>query len=150
MSNGVLSSYHHAGGRQMVVDQDNDLLSVAEAARLLRVSPATIKRWLKDGRLPAYHLGPRYIRIRRSELTRVLTPLQREGVTPVKEDSVKEGAAIQTSVRPVTDVEVAHIGEAIRRSQEVIDMIRRRRKGQPLAPSWPILREAREGNTEAV
>ena len=150
MSNGAVSSYHEPMDRQVTVDESGDLLSVAEAAKLLRVSVATFKRWLKDGRLPAYHLGPRYVRIRRSDLTRVLTPLQREGVIPVKEGPVREGAAIQTSVRPVTDVEVAQMGEAIRRSQEVIDMIRRRRKGQPLAPSWPILREAREGNTEAV
>jgi excisionase family DNA binding protein len=49
--------------------QDSDLLSVREAAALLKFSTATIKRYLKSGRLPGYQVGPRAIRIRKQDLT---------------------------------------------------------------------------------
>ena len=128
----------------MAVDQD-DFVTISEAAKALRVSVPTIKRWLKDGRIPAYHLGPRYIRIRRTDLTRVLTPM-REEVSPTPERPVRELAPIPTTliVRPLTPAQIAQLDKAIQGTQEVIDMIRMRRNGEPLSPSWPILREIRE------
>ena len=39
-------------------DLADELLTIAEAAKLLKVSPATLHRWLKDRRLRAYHVGP--------------------------------------------------------------------------------------------
>lgn len=128
----------------MAVDQD-ELVTVSEAARALRVSVPTIKRWLKDGRIPAYHVGPRSIRIRRADLTRVLTPM-REEVSPMPERPVRELAPILTTltVKPLTAAQIAQLDKAIQGTQEVIDMIRRRKNGEPLAPSWPILREIRE------
>jgi len=53
---------------------DSDLLTIPEAAAVLKVSPVTISRWLKQGRLPAYRMGPRAVRIRRDDLTDVLKP----------------------------------------------------------------------------
>lgn len=53
---------------------DSDLLTIPEAAAALKVSPVTISRWLKQGRLPAYRMGPRAVRIRREDLTDVLKP----------------------------------------------------------------------------
>ena len=53
---------------------DGDLLTIPEAAAALKVSPVTIARWLKQGRLPAYRMGPRAVRIRRDDLTEVLKP----------------------------------------------------------------------------
>jgi len=53
---------------------DSDLLTIPEAAAALKVSPVTISRWLKQGRLPAYRMGPRAVRIRRDDLTDVLKP----------------------------------------------------------------------------
>ena len=32
--------------------QDEEYIKTAEVARLLRVSPKTVSRWAKDGRLP--------------------------------------------------------------------------------------------------
>src|SRR2546423_679831 len=48
--------------------QEDELLTVAEAARLLRVTPHTIYRWISAGRLPAVRYSTRTIRIRPSEL----------------------------------------------------------------------------------
>jgi len=134
----------YPGGRATVMDQD-EFVTVSEAAKALRVSVPTIKRWLKDGRIPAYRLGPRYIRIRRADLTGVLTPM-REEVSPMPEGPVRELAPIPTTltVKPLTAAQIVQLDKAIRGTQKVIEMIRTRRNGEPLAPSWPILRESRE------
>src|SRR5688572_23938279 len=52
-----------------------DWCSVAEAAKLLDVHRTTVWRWLRSGRLPGYHAGARTVRIRRTDLDRVLTAL---------------------------------------------------------------------------
>jgi excisionase family DNA binding protein len=39
------------------------ILTIREAAQLLRVSQRTIRRWIADGRLPASRLSSRLIRI---------------------------------------------------------------------------------------
>lgn len=48
-----------------------DLLSTAEAARYVRVTPRTIRRWLEQGKLHALHAG-RELRIDRAELDRLM------------------------------------------------------------------------------
>ncbi len=50
-------------------DLDNlpPLLTVKEVASILRVSPITIKRWTKRGRLPAIRINPRGDRRYRKE-----------------------------------------------------------------------------------
>lgn len=46
----------------------SELLTIAEAAELVKVDPSTIRRWIKSGRLHALRPGPRTVRVRRSEL----------------------------------------------------------------------------------
>jgi excisionase family DNA binding protein len=48
-------------------DRADELLSIAEAARLLRVSPRSVQRWLRAGLLPGIPAG-RTHRIRRAAL----------------------------------------------------------------------------------
>ena len=43
-----------------------------EAARLLRVNPATVRRWVADGRLRGTRTGPRLIRIPRAAVREML------------------------------------------------------------------------------
>lgn len=52
----------------------DDFLTVPETAELLKVSSVTVSRWLKQGRLPAYRVGPRAVRIRRIDVQELLTP----------------------------------------------------------------------------
>lgn len=50
-------------------DPDNDeWISVEQAAKALAVSEPTIRRWINDDRLTASRIGPRLWRIRRSAL----------------------------------------------------------------------------------
>jgi len=45
--------------KKLKLDQLPDLLTVREVAELLRVSPLTIKRWGKRGKLPAIRINSR-------------------------------------------------------------------------------------------
>src|SRR3989304_2296808 len=58
----------------MVMRPEDGLLTIADAARLLKVSVVTVKRWLKQGRLHAYRVGPRSIRIKREDLNALVRP----------------------------------------------------------------------------
>ncbi len=59
-----------------------ELCTIAEAARALRVSVSTVWRWINAGRLPAYRVGNRRIRLRKEDLRIVVAPLSsdRSGV----------------------------------------------------------------------
>lgn len=46
------------------------MLTVAEAAKLLKVSRHTIYRWISEGRLPAQRYSRRTLRVRRRDLER--------------------------------------------------------------------------------
>lgn len=69
----------------MAIDHAEELLTTKEAAQLLKVSPVTIKRYLRQGRLPAYHVGPRAIRIRKADLTQVMQARVAEEVSMKRE-----------------------------------------------------------------
>jgi excisionase family DNA binding protein len=53
---------------------DADFATVPEAATILGVSPSTVWRWIASGDLPAYRIGPRFVRVRRSELSAMIRP----------------------------------------------------------------------------
>jgi len=46
-------------GKNLNLDSLPDLLTVREVAEILRVSPLTIKRWGKRGKLPAIRINSR-------------------------------------------------------------------------------------------
>lgn len=48
-----------------------EYLSVAEASRIADVDPKTLRRWMKEGKLPRHHAGREH-RVRRDELVRYL------------------------------------------------------------------------------
>jgi excisionase family DNA binding protein len=120
---------------------DWDLLTLAEAATLLQVSIVTLRRWIKQGRLPAYHLGPRKVRIKRSDLAQAFTPTSQEEVSAMPES---------LTIRPLTDAEVREGLEALKESEALIQHLRERRNGQPLAPSWPLIRKEREARSQRL
>src|SRR5579884_1565124 len=52
---------------------DQTFLSIHEAAGLLRVSPWTVRGWLKSGKLPGLKAGTRVL-VKKDELLRFLRP----------------------------------------------------------------------------
>src|SRR5712664_3970345 len=86
-------------------DLADELLTIAEAAKLLKVSPAPLHRWLKDRRLRAYHVGPRTVRLHRSDLAKLLVP------TAAAEDTEHSQAlTVSTDLRvPPLKIGRAHV-----------------------------------------
>lgn len=58
------------------VNSDRQLLKVSEVARLFRVDPTTVRRWIKEGALDAYELpgrGPnKKYRVDKEDVEKVL------------------------------------------------------------------------------
>jgi len=44
---------------------DGEMLTVEEAAEILRVKPSTVRHWVREERMPAIRLGPRATRFTR-------------------------------------------------------------------------------------
>lgn len=64
-----------------------ELFSVQEAAEFLGLSVSTIRRYIRDGRLPAYRVaGERLLRVRRDDLKALLSPVFGEVFSKIKED----------------------------------------------------------------
>ena len=53
-------------------------------------------------------------------------------------------------VRPLSDAEVRQGLEALKESEAFLQRLRERRKGQPLAPSWPLIRQEREARSKRL
>lgn len=58
--------------------------TVSEAAELLDVSPVTVWRWIAAGKLTAYRVGPRNIRLRKEDLDTMITPARVKDVRTEK------------------------------------------------------------------
>ncbi len=52
----------------MVAETEDQVFTLREAATFLRVSPATLKRYVAEGRVAYRRLGPRYLRFLKSDL----------------------------------------------------------------------------------
>ena len=64
-----------AGSHPPVVDASDELLTQQQVAQLLKVTVPTVRSKIESGELPAYRLGLRVVRIRRSDLDQILTPM---------------------------------------------------------------------------
>jgi excisionase family DNA binding protein len=63
----------------MTTDLKNELLTVAETCRYLKVSPRTLYRYIRDRRLPGFKLGKEW-RFTRTDLEQWLR--ERPGLIP--------------------------------------------------------------------
>ena len=55
--------------------QRPELIGLQEAAACCNVDPRTIRRWIAAGRINAYRVGPRLIKVDVAELDKVLRPV---------------------------------------------------------------------------
>jgi excisionase family DNA binding protein len=125
---------------------DVDLLTVPEAAAVLKVSPVTVSRWLRQGRLPAYRLGPRAVRIRRADLQAVFAPARPPAEAtaagapsppdPVAPDGPTNDALVALADQAVASWDAAAVAirlEALAAAAGLREQILARRKGSILA-----------------
>lgn len=122
---------------------NSELLTIAEAAELVKVDPSTIRRWIKSGRLHALRPGPRTVRLRRSEIEGEQRPRRAwrylvgdDGPDPIP-------------VPPLTEAER-------RRGLEALERLRRLQEQQVEkygvfeSPSWELLHELREERARQI
>lgn len=124
----------------MAMDTDAELLTVAQAAQALKISTVTVHRWLKQGRLSAFHVGPRAVRIRRDDLAQVVRPMRREEA-PEMNDRL---TTVLSDIRPLTDADRKRALAALADARALGEVILARTGGIVLAESWPIINEARD------
>ena len=126
----------------MVATTESEWLTTAEAAKTLKVSPLTVSRWIKQGRLPASRVGPRAVRIRREDLTRVMTPI----VEPV--GTMAEATSTGMSAdSPISEELKARRLAALEGMRINSDAILARRGGVPFESSADLIREGRDEGT---
>ena len=65
-----------------MVELKDELLTVAEAAAVVKVTPHTIYRWIAVGRLPARRYSRRTVRVRREDLENVGLPISTGDLPP--------------------------------------------------------------------
>jgi excisionase family DNA binding protein len=119
--------------------------TVSQAAQALQVHRTTVTRWIKDGRLPAYRVGPKAVRIKESDLQRVITSANDPGkeATGMQErESVDHTAVRDLPVKPLTEEEKERALATIARINEFRERLRREVGTFP--PSEDIIREERE------
>lgn len=113
------------------------LIPVPQAARLLAVHISTIRRWIRQGKLPAYRVGDKGVRVRYDDLMQLLTPLEIQ-----QEDSVR---ADHRPPRPdrLTDEEQHRAHAAVASARTLQDEFRAR-YGTMSPESWEILNASRD------
>ena len=63
-------------GSKIIKTDGKEYYTISEAAKVLDVSPSTVWRWIKTGKLPAYRVGERSIRIKREAFKTVISPVR--------------------------------------------------------------------------
>jgi excisionase family DNA binding protein len=121
---------------------DEEYITVAEAAGLLRVSPSTIWRWIDQGVLPAYRIGQRRIRLKRVDLARVFTPARQgsQRVERVVEEKLPD-------LGPLTKEEQERMLAAVEAAKRIQAEQLKRRSGKRFSSSADIINELRDQRT---
>jgi excisionase family DNA binding protein len=105
-------------------EEAGEYYTASEAARALRVSRTTIWRWIGEGRLAAYHVGGRTLRIRREDVQKALRPViyDPEGIRKdelwVGYDPVAARDALRQTAGLLSDVNTAALKKDIRQSRD--------------------------------
>lgn len=136
--------YDPTGTREADVIEagERDYVRVAEAAKRLRVSQPTIWRWIKAGRLPAYRVGPKTIRIKVADLANVVQLVgPRREVSPVPSATAGH-AAIEIS--PMTEEERRRGVAALKEIDDLQERMAAERGGQPFPSSVKLIHKMRE------
>ncbi|MGH2562547.1 MAG: helix-turn-helix domain-containing protein [Thermomicrobiales bacterium] len=125
----------------MVAEAEHDLLTMREAAEFLRVSEVTISRWIKQGRLPSFHVGPRAVRIRRADVDAMLRPVSDAPPTRYYEFPAD---ATTFEIPPLTKAEAERQLQALDEAERFAAALQAQRGGRLFPSSTEIIREERD------
>jgi len=78
---------------------EDEYLTVAEIAELLKVNQQTVRNWIADGALAAVRVGPRRVRVRRTDLDAYLTA----GAPAARRDPRSTAGDAQATLRAALD-----------------------------------------------
>jgi excisionase family DNA binding protein len=121
-----------------------ELITVQETARLLKVTPTTVRRYITAGRLPAVKVG-RAVRVRKEAVETLLVPIAPR--PPAAGAKQERGSGMKETERfvppPLTAEERARGLAAVERLTRLQDELLARRGGKPFSPAWELLEEAR-------
>ena len=111
----------------------DDLVSVREAAHLLRVSESTVWRWINEDLLPAHRVGRKRVYLKRGELTPLLRPARGEGGDMLEKEKRSGKATASETAQFVQAIEAA---ERLQAEQA--------KRGRPLLEAWQDINNMRE------
>ena len=138
------TAYEHKLDAMTEHTEEEGFYTVREAARSLKVCESTVWRWIDSGTLPAYRIGHRKTRIKRTDLRSVVAPVKArekremlEGETPMR--------FVRMSAMEAEDQEVL-----LAASRAAQACILKRRGGQLLPASWEEINEAREKRSDEL
>jgi excisionase family DNA binding protein len=92
----------------------DSFLTVAEVAELLKLNPQTVRNWIDRGERPAVRLGQRRLRIRRSDLDRLIDSGSAEGLSDRHARSAGPEGALEVGEEELRDRFAAFLAESIR------------------------------------
>jgi excisionase family DNA binding protein len=104
-----------------------DLLTVTEAATLLRVAPSTVRRWIREGDVSAHRIGRRRVALRRADLAHLISPAR--PATDTKGFAVVDETVVRRRLTP----------EEIQRGLEAMDRLQQRAKEIQARRAWTVV-----------
>jgi excisionase family DNA binding protein len=122
------------------VQMREDLLSVKEAAKQLRVSEPTVWRWINQLLLPAYRVGQKRVYVKRADLEPLITPAREKGgLMP---------SAERGRVKPLTLHEREQVLDAVQESRRRLTQMLEARGGRLYTRGRELLEQVREERSE--
>jgi excisionase family DNA binding protein len=116
-----------------------EYVTVAQAAALLHVNPSTIRRWIRQGDVPAYRVGQRRVALKRADLAGLIRPAH------AGEEQADEPVRVERLQIPRLTPEERRRGlAALDEAERLQRAILARRSGKPFPPSWEALNELRD------
>lgn len=120
----------------MAIHTTDEYVTVSEAADILKVATSTIRRWIREERVPAYRLGQRRVLLKRGDLETLIEPVRPRYIT------------IETDIervrnRRLTKEQQERALAAIERIQQRARDLKASAKGHPVTPALQLLDEAR-------
>ena len=113
-----------------------DLVSVREAAALLRVSESTVWRWISEDVLPSYRVGRKRIYLKRAELAPMLQPAYKKAHGLSEADRERLNAFPMSSPTPGVD--------PMEQARAFRERLRARRGDQRWPEAWEDINEMRD------